>query len=53
MASDTHQWNIEITGETPPPPPPGELPWIWIAGGAIVIGIAGILIWRSKNENPK
>ncbi len=37
MSSDTHQWNIQISGE---PPPPSEIPWIWIAiGGTIAIGI--------------
>ena len=43
MASDTHQWVVQIDGEPPP-----EIPWMLIVGTVALALVAGIVIIKRR-----
>lgn len=44
MASDTHSWAVQISGEPPPPP----VPWMLIAGTITLALVIGIVIIKRR-----
>ena len=44
LASDTHQWVVQIDGEPPPP----EIPWMLIAGTITLALVVGIVILKRR-----